>query len=261
MTVERTVRRTDMTPSSYEPRMPPKRSEVVAQRIVRDIRVSGKVAGDSLETEAQLCETYQVGRSTVREALRLLELQGVIQIRPGRGGGPIVSVPNSRHLASTLALLMQFSETTFRTVVETRGQIEPFSASLCAQHRDDELLRGLEGSVGRMAEGINDEIVFLDENQRFHTLVAEGAKNPIISFITNSLDWVIDGSTLGIKFTKTDRRSVLKAHREICEAIASGDSDDAYEAMKRHLSDTARYFEKKFPDVMSQVVTWELYGL
>ena len=261
MTIDRIVRQADMTPSSYEPRMPPKRSEVVAQRIVRDIRVSGKTAGDQLETEAQLCETYQVGRSTVREALRLLELLGVIQIRPGRGGGPVVAFPNSRHLASTLALLMQFSETTFRTVVETRGQIEPFSASLCAQHRSEEVLRALMESVERMREGINDEVVFLDENHRFHSLVAEGAKNPIISYLTNSLDWVIDGSTLGIKYTKTDRRSVLKAHAEICEAISFGNSDDAYEAMKRHLSDTAKYFEKKFPEVMSQVVTWELYGL
>src|SRR5699024_2448427 len=157
MTVERSVRRTDMTPSSYEPRMPPKRSEVVAQRLVRDIRANGKVAGDLLETEAQLCETYSVGRSTIREALRLLELQGVIQIRPGRGGGPVVGPPSSRHLARTLALLMQFSDTRFRTVVETRGQIEPFSAALCAQQRDEEITSALEDSVERMREGINDE--------------------------------------------------------------------------------------------------------
>lgn len=261
MTVEKAARRTDMTPSSYEPRMPPKRSEVIAQRIVRDIRAKGYVAGDPLETEADLCETYQVGRSTVREALRLLELQGVIQIRPGRGGGPMVGSPNSRHLASTLALLMQFSETTFRTVVETRGQIEPFSASLCAQNRDESIVRRLEDSVERMKAGLNDEAVFLAENHRFHSLVAEGGENPIVSYITNSLDWIIDGSALGVQYSKADRMSVLKAHREISKAVAAGDSDLAYQAMKRHLADTEKYFEKKYPSAMSKVVTWELYGL
>jgi DNA-binding FadR family transcriptional regulator len=107
----------DMTPHAYEPRMPPKRSEVVAQRIVKDIRARGLRPGDVLVAEPEMCAAYGVGRSTLREALRVLELQGVIAMRPGRGGGPVVAAPNSRHLASTMALLMQFSNTTFRSVL------------------------------------------------------------------------------------------------------------------------------------------------
>ena len=97
----------DMTPEAYEPRMPPKRSEVIAQRIVKDIRTRGLRPGDPLATETDMCASHSVGRSTLREGLRILELLGVIEIRPGRGGGPVVAAPNSRHLASTMALLMQ----------------------------------------------------------------------------------------------------------------------------------------------------------
>src|SRR5690625_3702063 len=261
MKTQRLSRTGDITPFSYPPRMPPKRSEIIAQRIVRDIQSNDYVAGDPLLTEPELCESYQVGRSTLREALRLLELQGVIEIRPGRGGGPVVSSPNSRHLASTMALLMQFSKTTFRTVVEARSQLEPSTASMCAVNGDAAILTALEDSVERMRGGLNDEEIFLSENQLFHSLVAEGAGNAIISYIINSLEWIIDGSQLGVKYTTSDRRSVLKAHGAILRGIIARDADQARAAMKQHMDDTAKYFEKNFPDVMSKVVTWELYGL
>ncbi|MEE2058136.1 FadR/GntR family transcriptional regulator [Rhodococcus artemisiae] len=75
---------------------------------------------DPLATEPRMCASHGVGRSTLREALRILELLGVVAIRPGRGGGPMVAAPDSRHLASTMALLMQCSDTAFRSVVELR---------------------------------------------------------------------------------------------------------------------------------------------
>src|SRR5690606_19110980 len=112
------------------------------------------------------------GRNTLREALRVLELQGVIMIRPGRGGGPTVSMPDSRHLASTLALLMQFANTPFRAIVETRLHVEPLTAELCAERADADVVRQLRESVDRMRSELNNEKVFLYENQRFHELVA-----------------------------------------------------------------------------------------
>ncbi|KXX59920.1 hypothetical protein AZG88_00315 [Rhodococcus sp. LB1] len=251
----------DMTPQAYEPRMPPKRSEVIAQRIVKDIRTRGLRPGDPLATETEMCASHSVGRSTLREGLRILELLGVIEIRPGRGGGPIVAAPNSRHLASTMALLMQFSETTFRSVIELRGYIEPIAASLCAVHRDEQTVLALKESVASMRADIDDEATFLHENHQFHTLVATGANNPLITYISNSLDWVLDGAPLGVQFTRTARRSVLAVHEAICQTIAAGQPTAAGEAMERHMVETAKYFEKKFPTVMRQVVTWELYGL
>jgi DNA-binding FadR family transcriptional regulator len=241
--------------------MPPKRSEVIAQRIVRDIRLNGQRTGDALPTESELLAKYHVGRGTLREAMRILELQGVVEIRPGRGGGPLVAAPNSRHLASTFALLMQFSETTFRSVIETRGHIEPVAAAMCAQRKDESTVLALKGSVERMRLGLNDEEVFLRENHLFHSLIADGTHNPLIGYIANSLDWIIDGSPLGVQYSRADRRSVLDIHAEIAEAIEAGKATEASLAMRRHMSDSAQYFERKYPKVMDQVVTWELYGM
>ncbi|WP_368680314.1 FadR/GntR family transcriptional regulator [Rhodococcus opacus] len=240
--------------------MPLKRAEMVAQRVVHMIQEQGLKPGDPLPIESDMYETFGVGRSTLREALRVLEQQGVIVIRPGRGGGPTVGLPDSRHLASTLALLMQFSDTPFRSVLETREYIEPIAAALCAQNGDERVIDGLRQSVDAMRANISDEDTFLYENHRFHELIAEGARNPLISYFLNSLDWIIDGARLGVVYSQASRKQVALIHDQICEAIEDGDRDRARDAMSEHMRDTRAFFERKHPRVMNQALTWEMYG-
>lgn len=251
----------DVTPRTRPAEMPPKRAEITAQRIVRKIREDGLKPGDPLPIESEMYETLGVGRSTLREALRILEQQGVITIRPGRGGGPAVASPDSRHLASTLALMMQFSETPFRSVLQTREQIEPIAAALCAQNRDDRVLDGLRQSVDAMQANLADEEKFLYENHRFHELIAEGSQNPLITYFLNSLDWIIDGARLGVTYSRASRKHVAAVHDEICEAIDDGDDERAREIMTRHMSETRGYLERKYPKVLDQVLTWEMFGI
>ncbi|HVW41752.1 MAG TPA: FCD domain-containing protein [Amycolatopsis sp.] len=240
--------------------MPPKRATLIAQRIVQQIHEGKLSQGDPLPPEKDMLAAYGVGRNTLREALRVLELQGVITIRPGRGGGPVVAMPDSRHLASTLALLMQFASTPFRAIVETRMHVEPLTAQLCADRADARVLRKLRESVDHMAEKLDDAEVFLYENQRFHELVARGSGNPLFSYLLNSLDWITDGSALGIEYPERYRRAVLEAHQHVCKAIEAQDSDRALEAMRLHMVDTLKYFERKYNPVMTKVLTWEMYG-
>lgn len=250
----------DVTPHSKQPGMPPKRAELTAQRIVKTIRDQSLSTGDPLPTETEMYQSYGVGRSTLREALRLLEIQGVIEIRPGRGGGPTVGSPDSRHLASTLALLMQFSGTPFRSVLETRRYLEPIAATLCALNADPTLIAQLRTSVADMRAGLADEDTFLAENQKFHELIAVGSENPLISYFVNSLDWIIDGVRLGVTYSRAARKAVVEIHDEICTAIEAGDARAAEEAMGRHLIETTAFLERKFPKVMERTLTWEMYG-
>ncbi|QTJ70276.1 FadR family transcriptional regulator (plasmid) [Rhodococcus sp. ZPP] len=250
----------DVTPLTRPPEMPQKRGEMIAQRIVRMIQEQGLKPGDPLPVESEMYEFFGVGRSTLREALRVLEQQGVIVIRPGRGGGPTVGLPDSRHLASTLALLMQFSDTPFRSVLETREHLEPIAAALCAQNGDDRVIGGLRQSVDAMRTNLADESAFLYENHRFHELIAEGAQNHLISYFLNSLDWIIDGARLGVVYSQTSRKHVAVIHDQICEAIEDGDADRARVAMAEHMAETRAYFERKHPKVMNQALTWEMYG-
>lgn len=250
----------DTTPRQQGPGLPPKRATMIAQRIVLAIREGKLVAGDPLPGEKEMLAAYGVGRNTLREALRVLELQGVIVLRPGRGGGPVVARPDSRHLASTLALLMQFAQTPFASIVETRLLLEPLTAEMCAGHADADIAAQLRDSVDRMAHGLDDEDIFLHENQRFHELVALGADNPIFSYLLNSLNWITDGSALGIHYPGPARKSVLAHHGAVCAAIESRDPAAASAAMRAHLGETVDYFHAKHAPVMERKLTWEMYG-
>ena len=103
----------------------------------------GLKPGDLLEPERTMLEKYQTGRGTLREALRLLEFQGVILLKPGPRGGPVLQNPDAAHLGSTLVLLMQLQAAPFRNIAEVRTALEPMISSLAATRMTDESLTDL----------------------------------------------------------------------------------------------------------------------
>lgn len=253
-------RRLDVTPRSVSRSRPRKTATIIAAQIVDRITEGNLEAGTVLPPERVLVEEYDVGRGTMREALRYLELQGVLTIKPGPKGGPVVAAPDSRHLASTFALLMQFAGTQFRAVIEARVIFEPASASLAAVRDADETGRLLIESVEAMEDNLKDWEVFLDENRRFHDLVAWGSDNPILGYLINSMHWITDGTVLGIDYPVRFRRAVVEAHRSIAEAVASADPEASEAAMRKHMDDTRTYFEKRYPQVLDQKLRWNHFG-
>lgn len=257
---EGNARRLDVTPRSVTRSRPQKTATLVAAGIVDRITNDALQEGDSLPPERVLMEEFSVGRGTMREALRYLELQGVLTIKTGPKGGPLVAAPDSRHLASTFALLMQFAGTKFRSVIEARQGLEPVTAALAARQGDEGVVEALQASVESMAENLGDWEHFLDENRRFHDLVAWGSGNPIFGYLINSLHWITDGTVLGIDYPVRFRKAVLEAHGRIADAVAAADPDASEAAMRTHMDDTLTYFEKRYSNVLGQKLTWEHFG-
>ncbi len=238
------------------PTRPQKTAMLLAQRIVADIDRSGKTVGDRLPPERVMLEEYQVGRGTLRESLRFLELQGVISLKPGPGGGPVVQQPDATSLATSLTLLLQFSHAPFRTIAEARGGLEPMMAQLAAQRMSDEQLLDLRASVDTMEEHLDNQAIFLEENKRFHDVIARGSGNAMFGYLVDALLGILDGSAIGIDYPEIRRTAVHKAHLNIYEAIASRDSEQSAAAMEDHIAQYLRYAEKKFPDVLAAPITW-----
>jgi DNA-binding FadR family transcriptional regulator len=236
---------------------PQKTAILLAQRIVTEISERRLEPGAPFPTEQQMLSDYGVARGTLREALRYLELQGVITIRTGPGGGPFVTMPDSRHLASTLALVMQMERGTYRSIVEAREIAEPALAARSAMRAGPEQIEALQESVRRLAAALDDQALFLEENARFHNLISEIAGNELFRRVTAALNWIMDGSVIGVSYPREVRGFVLKSHEEIAAAIAARDPALAAERMSAHLVEYEVYVRREFGGLLDQPIRWE----
>jgi GntR family transcriptional repressor for pyruvate dehydrogenase complex len=236
---------------------PQKAAMLVAQRIVRDIAQGGLKPGDLLPPERSMLDKYQTGRGTLREALRLLEFQGAIALKPGPGGGPVLLDPDASHLASTVVLLMQLKEAPFRTIVEVRSALEPMISRLAATRMDSTAVADLQSTIDQMRDNLDDQSIFLEANKRFHDVIAWSSGNALFGYIIDSLLGIMDGTVIGIDYPSPRRSAILKAHENIFEAIAAKDADAAEQRMNKHIDEYVRYAQRKFPEVLDQVIPWD----
>lgn len=229
---------------------------LVAQRIVDEITRDGLESGAMLAPEKEMLDRYEVGRGTLRESLRFLEMNGVITLKPGPGGGPAVCEPDSRDLAGALGLFLQLHGTPFSAIVEVRQLLEPTIAALAATRMTEDHAAQLKASVDSMEANLDIGSEFLAENERFHELVAWASDNAMFASLIASLHWITDGAFLGVDYPRRRREAVLAAHRRIYEALISGDPDTARYAMGAHIDEFAKYLERYYPAVFASPLSW-----
>ncbi len=112
--------------------------------------------GDQYLSEAEALRVHGVARSTYREALRFLEIQGVVKVRIGPGGGPVICHPGWPHLASSVALLLQFANAPMQSVMEARNAIEPGMAEMAAQNAEDDDIAAMEADLAEISETVGN---------------------------------------------------------------------------------------------------------
>ncbi|MES9537703.1 FCD domain-containing protein [Actinomadura sp. NPDC000600] len=236
-----------------------KQSEIVARDLTNRIVSENLPEGTRLPNEREMLETYQVGRSTLREALRLLESRGVLTIRSGRDGGPVVRGPRASDLGEALTLLLQFERVPFSEVFAARQALEPRLARMAAENMDDETLAEMAGCNERMAANLDDRELFRKENFRFHELVAAAAQNKVLELFSAALESVAGGLAFGVvagQFTRAHRAVALDAHRNLLKAFVSRDPDAAEEAMRLHLEEGRASWLAAYRDLSRRPVQW-----
>jgi DNA-binding FadR family transcriptional regulator len=230
---------------------------LVAQRIVRDIGRDVLEPGDLLPPERSMLEKYDIGRGTLREALRLLEFQGVIALKPGPRGGPVLLDPDAAHLASTFVLLLQMKKAPFQAIVEVRNALEPMISRLAAERVSDEALGELGETVEQMRDNLHDQTVFLEANKRFHDVIAWSSGNALFGYIVDSVLGIMDGTVIGIDYPLPRREAIITAHENILDGLSRHDTEKSELRMREHIDDYTRYAQRKFPDVLTEVVRWD----
>jgi DNA-binding FadR family transcriptional regulator len=235
-------------------------SDVIAREIVRDSR--GLPPGTMLPSEAKLLERFRVSRASLREALRLLEVQGLVVMRPGPGGGPMIAEADSAHFGRMASLYFHMAGATHRDVLEARLILEPVVAGIVAQKQDPEHIQALkdylELSKTTMVGKLPPSPFIVSEDQQrvleFHAMLMNMSGNPAITLFVRSLqDLRIDPVT-GIPGHVHD--DILQIHDMIARAIVEGRPAQAEQLMREHIQEFIQYELENDPAYLEQTVSW-----
>ena len=234
---------------------PQKKSSMLAQQIVNEIVAGQMKAGERLAHEADMCNTYGVGRSTIREALRVLENQGVITIKTGPGGGPVIAPFDAGFLAANMALHLQLSGGTFRDIMNARLVIEPAIAGEAATHGDEDTLKALRLIVDR-GQAKPDRETLVGQSGDFHDVVAAGSGNPFFEYLLLALHRITEPFAQRLPYVGERRERLVGHHAQIADAIASGDRDAAVDLMRKDLLEFLDYVEQELPQLLDEQIEW-----
>lgn len=209
---------------------------------MRERILSGELGeGTALPPERQLVEQTGLSRATVREALRILEVERLVDIRPGRGGGAFVHRPGRESLASTVRLVIRGQQIRLDALHETREAIEPACAALAARRRTEDNMADLDSAHAELADAGDDVARFLRANIRWHNAVAKAGDNELLIGFLAALSESIHASTDLAQFVDVGVRELtVRTHARITEAIREGDAAAARRRMTRHVCGFAR---------------------
>jgi DNA-binding FadR family transcriptional regulator len=228
----------------------------IAQLIVDDITDDRLEAGTRLQSERDMVARFGVGRGTLRESLRFLEMTGVLTMKAGPQGGPFVADPDAHDLAGSLGLFLQLRTVPFSQIITAREILEPELAGHAATGATDEICEILEDSIAGMEAFLDDDENFQAENDRFHAAVATAAGNHLFTLLIVSLHQITDGMPLGVTYSMQNRANILEAHKTIAKAIRTGDPEGARWAMRRHMREFHQFVKRKYPDAYDRPVKW-----
>jgi len=191
------------------------------------------VAGDKLPAEPDLAAMFGISRSVVREALKVLELSGYLEVRRGYGGGTFVCPPRADEFAEVAPNLVANLTLTFDQLTEVRLAIEPHAARLAA---NGEFVRRAER--GNDVDGVGGEprpARVLAANVDFHADIARIADNPIFVSVVESLRPALYWALRHAVEDREWQRETDLRHRSISAAVTEGDADLAAALMKEDL--------------------------
>lgn len=241
---------------------PPRRrtskvAESVAREILQDIVDRGLEPGTKLPPEPEMAETYGIARASLREALRILEIHGLIRIRPGPGGGPIVAPISSQDLGQTLTFFLQASGATFREVMQARLVLEPIMARQAAERGDAEVKAALRDGIDR-SRGVLEETdeQYLEVATDFHGIVSGASGNNVLDLLARSLKDIYVARIRSIVYAPDEREKLLRDHEVVADAILSGDGDGAEALMREHMEEYVAIMEERFAGFMDEKIDW-----
>jgi len=223
--------------------------DVVAQ--IEEAILTGRIkTGQTLPSERDLKETFQISRGTLREALRVLEQKGLIEIRLGVGGGSVVRDVDAGRVTESLGLLIRSQKVSLLHLAEFREAVEGSIAAQAAERRSASDIRKLKNliDVARacVEDGRRGRDEFLGVDKQIHMTIAATTRNPIYQSVLTSIHDNIH--RYYDRFLSMDDRELLENFRDLCElvdAIDRGAADDARRLAREHVRRFNGYMQRR----------------
>lgn len=200
-------------------------SELIARQQLRP--------GDLLPPEHALVSLYAVGRSSVREALRLLDSKGLIQRAPS-GAFAVADVHGP--LSESLDLLVKLAASDDTELFDVRRILESEAAGLAALRRADAQVDSMRDAIEEMVVGLGSKIEFIEADLRFHLIVAEATRNQVLTHLMNAIRTLLHSSLASSYHVPGSPERAIEMHRLILDSIESGRSEEARDRMTQHLT-------------------------
>jgi len=209
--------------------------EQLAEKL-RDQIVKGELKlGQKLPTEREIAAQYGVSRNVVREAVRTLANDGLVQAR--QGSGVYVADGASRALSDSIELAITLGDATrkFGHLTEIRQLVEPGVAALAAERATSQDLELLRKEVAVMEDAANDVQKFITADHRFHVAIAKASGNPLVPAMLDPIVELLHEQRQRLFFVEHSASTAQDFHRQILAAIENRDSRGAFAAMRAHL--------------------------
>ena len=238
-----------------QPRRQAKTAETVAAAIVRDIVTRNLSPGDMLPSEAAMLAHYRVSRASLREALRLLEVQELIRLKPGPGGGPMVTAVDPRNLAKISMLYLFLGGASYQELFEAQQVMARGDAERAARNPDRELVRSAMKQFLSEDQPIQGPEYWTVTNE-FHGTVGELAGNRVIELLSRIVGSIWHERIVTRMDTHSVRKQIHSEHRQIAKAIVAKQPAKAGNLMHDHFGWLVEEYSRHWPGRFDELIEW-----
>lgn len=227
------------------PRVRPRLAEMIASELREQI-LNNRYPDGMLPKQEELIAQFGVSGPPIREALRILEVDGLITVRRGKVGGASIHRPDGGSVTHALGMTLQGEQVPLRDLADSVLQLEPMCAAGCAKLADraSVLLPILEANLTETEATIGDGPAFTHSSRLFHDILVAHVPQLTIRLLVRSVvgvwtaqeeTWAHEITQTGTYPTRREQRAVLDAHRRVTERIAKGDSEEAERLHRSHV--------------------------
>jgi GntR family transcriptional repressor for pyruvate dehydrogenase complex len=223
--------------------------DVVTQ--IQEAILDGRLkTGDTLPSERQLKNMFNISRGTLREALRVLEQKGLIEIKLGVGGGSVVKDLNADQVSEGLALLIRSQKVSLNHLAEFREDVEGIVAARAAERHSKADISNIKALLDKARKcidgGASQRNAFIEIDKQIHMTLAEVAQNPIYISVLHSVHENIH--RYYDRFLSMEERELQENYQDLCdiaEAVEKGRTDHARRLARDHVRRFNQYMKRR----------------